>query len=94
MQIVKVNAKVVQDDSGVFSEIPVLLDENKDVIQPLMEYALKLKRNGRSPSTINNCIKATQLLLEYMAANTGGFNTPLFLFENFTSRLYTGTIGD
>ena len=43
MQIVKVNAKVVQDDSGVFSEIPVLLDENKDVIQPLMEYALKLK---------------------------------------------------
>ncbi|MGQ1512268.1 gamma-mobile-trio recombinase GmtY [Acinetobacter baumannii] len=94
MQIIRVNAKVIQDDSGVFTEIPVLLDENQEIIKPLMEYTLKLKRDGMSQSTIMNCIKATQLLLEYMSANTSGFQNPESLFENFTSRLYTGTIGD
>ena len=94
MQIVRINAKIIQDDSGVFTEIPVLLDENQDVIKPLMEYTLKLKRDGMSQSTILNCIKATQLLLEYMSTNTSGFQNPESLFENFTSRLYTGTIGD
>ncbi|MFA9395766.1 MAG: gamma-mobile-trio recombinase GmtY [Halodesulfovibrio sp.] len=94
MKVVRVNAKVVQDDSGVFAEVPVLLDENKEVIKPLMEYALKLKRDGKSQSTISNYIKATQLLLEYMAANLSGFETPQSLFENFSSRLYTGTISD
>ena len=29
MQTVRVRAKVIQDDSGVFTEIPVLLDANK-----------------------------------------------------------------
>ena len=33
MQIVRINAKIIQDDSGVFTEIPVLLDENQDVIK-------------------------------------------------------------
>lgn len=56
MQIVRINAKIIQDDSGVFTEIPVLLDENQDVIKPLMEYTLKLKRDGMSQSTILNCI--------------------------------------
>lgn len=46
MQIVKVVAKVLEDNSGVFTEIPVLLDENKQVLRPLLEYILKLKRNG------------------------------------------------
>lgn len=94
MQIVKINAKVVQDDSGVFTEVPVLLNENQKVLKPLMEYVLKLKRNGKSQSTINNYVKATKLLLEYMAANESGFRNPRSLFENFSSRLYTGTIGD
>jgi len=94
MGVVRVNAKVVQDDSGVFTEIPVLLNQNKEVIKPLMEYALKLKRDGMSQSTISNYIKAAQLLLEYMAANASGFDTPQSLFESFSSRLYTGTIGD
>ncbi|HAV4716735.1 site-specific integrase [Acinetobacter baumannii] len=93
MQVVKVNAKVIQDDSGVFTEIPILLDENKEAIKPLIEYVLKLKHEGKSQATISNHIKATKLLLEYIAANTSGFNTPQSLFENFSSRLYTGTIG-
>jgi integrase len=94
MQTVKVITKVVNDNSGVFTEIPVLLDKNKEPIMPLVEYALKLKRDGMSQSTISNNIKATQLLLEYMTANVSGFNSPQSLFENFSSRLYTGTIGE
>lgn len=94
MQTVKVKAKVFQDDSGVFTEIPVLLDENTEVLKPLMDYSLKLKHEDKSQTTINNCVKATQLLLEYMIANRSGFETPQALFEVFTSRLYTGTIND
>lgn len=94
MQIVKVIVKVVDDNSGVFTNIPVLLDQNKEPIKPLVKYALKLKRDGMSQSTINNRIKATQLLLEYMTANVSGFASPQDLFEGFCSRLYTGTIGN
>lgn len=94
VEVVRINAKVVLDDSGVFTEIPVLLDQNKEPVKPLIEYALKLKRDGMSQSTISNYIKATQLLLEYMGANVSGFDSPQSLFESFSSRLYTGTIGD
>lgn len=94
MQIVKIIAKVVDDNSGIFTEIPVLLDQYKEPIKPLVEYALKLKRDGIRPSTTNKFIKAAQLLLEYMAANVGAFSSPQALFESFSSRLYTGTIGD
>jgi len=81
VEVVRVNAKVVQDDSGVFTEIPVLLDQKKEPVKPLVEYALKLKRDGMSQSTISNYIKATQLLLEYMSANVSGFASPQALFE-------------
>lgn len=94
MQTVKVIAKVVDDNSGVFTEIPVLLDQNKEPIKQLVEYALKLKRDGRSQATISNCIKATQLLLEYMVVHVNGFTSLQAMFESFSSRLYTGTIGD
>lgn len=94
MQIVKVKAKVVHDNSGVFTEIYVLLDDNKEVIKPLLEYVIKLKRDGKSQSTISNCIKATQLLLEYLNANPNGFENSRSLFESFSSRLYTGTISE
>lgn len=94
MQIVKVIAKVVDDNSGVFTEIPVLLDKNKEPIKPLVEYVLKLKRNGKSQSTIDKYIKATQLLLEYMDVNMSEFNSIQSMFESFSCRLYTGTIGN
>ncbi|OTG96012.1 integrase [Acinetobacter sp. ANC 4654] len=94
MQIVKVNAKVVQDNTGVFIEIPILLDEKKEVIKPFLEFILKLKRDGKSQSTVSNYTRATQLLLEYMNANPHGFSTPQSMFETFSSRLYTGTISE
>ena len=94
MKTVRVRAKAVQDDSGVYSEIPVLISDSNEILKPLMDYALKLKRDGKSHSTINNYIKATQLLIEYMTANTSGFESPENLFEIFSSRLYIGTINE
>jgi len=94
MQIVKIVAKVVDDNSGVFTEIPVLLDENKQVLRPLLEYILKLRRNGKSQPTLSKCVDATKLFLEYMAVNLNCFTNPHSLFEVFTSRLYTGTINE
>src|SRR5690606_27035054 len=73
---------------------PILISENNEVIQPLLEYTLRLKREGKSQSTIGKYINATRLLLEYMAANVNCFNNPRSLFEVFSSRLYTGTIGE
>jgi len=72
----------------------VLLDQDKKPIKPLVKYALKLKLDGASHSTITKYIKAAQLLLEYMAVNVDGFTSPEAMFESFSSRLYTGTIGD
>lgn len=94
MQTVKVIAKVVHDNSGVFTEVPVLLDENKHVIKPLLDYTLKLKRDGKSHSSLTKLIKAAQLLLEYMVSNMECFATPQSMFESFSTRLYTGTIND
>ena len=94
LMVVKVKAKVVQDDTGAYAQLPVLIDEAHEVVMPLLDYCLMLQREGRSLSTINNVIKATQLLLEYMAANSDGFSDPKTLFEVFSSRLYTGTVDE
>lgn len=92
--VVRVIAKVFQDDTGVYAELPVLVDHSQEVIKPLLEYTLVLKREGRSQSTINNLIKSVHLMLEYLEANISSFDDPKTLFEVFASRLYTGTVDD
>ncbi|MFK8987168.1 gamma-mobile-trio recombinase GmtY [Acinetobacter seifertii] len=92
--MVKVIAKIVDDNSGVFIQIPVLIDENQQVLMPLLEYTLLLKRNGKSHATLLNYVNASKLLLEYMNANINCFATPMSLFQGFSSRLYMGTIGN
>lgn len=94
MQTVKVKSKVFEDNTGVCSEVPILLDSKKQPIKPLLEYIIKLKRDGRSVSTLSQCIDATKLLLEYMEANSNCFSSPKSMFEVFSSRLYTGTISN
>ena len=59
MVIVRVNTKVVQDDSGVFTEILVLLDKNKQPVKPLVDFVLEHKHYGKSKSTINNYTQKT-----------------------------------
>lgn len=41
---VKVVAKVVDDDSGIRTEIPILLDHNKEPIKPIVDFRLTAKK--------------------------------------------------
>lgn len=92
MPVVEAYAKVVVDESGFRSEIPVLLAE-KGVVIPLLNYLLN-KQNERSLSWQRNVVTATKLLLQYMEANQRFFSDPATLFQSFASHLFTGTIGD
>lgn len=92
MPVVDTYAKVVVDDSGFRSEIPVLMTE-KGVVLPLLNYLLN-KQNERSLAWQHNVVIATKLLLEYMEANQHNFPDPVTLFQSFATRLFTGTVGD
>ncbi|WP_166364439.1 gamma-mobile-trio recombinase GmtY [Pseudomonas akapageensis] len=92
MPAVDAYAKVVVDNSGFRSEIPVLLTQ-EGVVLPLLDYLLN-KANERSHAWQHNVVIAAKLLLEYMEANQGNFSDPTTLFQSFATRLYTGTIGD
>ncbi|GIT84879.1 hypothetical protein DSM16313_26610 [Acinetobacter seohaensis] len=41
---VKVVAKVVDDDSGIRTEIPILLDHNKEPIKPIVRFQTYCKK--------------------------------------------------
>ncbi|EKT4492901.1 MULTISPECIES: gamma-mobile-trio recombinase GmtY [Pseudomonas] len=92
MPVVEAYAKVVVDDSGFRSEIPVLLAE-QGVVTPLLNYLLN-KQTERSLSWQRNVVTATKLLLQYMEANQRFYSDPATLFQSFASHLFTGTVGD
>lgn len=85
----KVTAKVVQDNSGVATEIPVILTD-QGVLGSVTDYVLSLHLNGTSLSTITNHIQSIRLLIEFMDANEGMFDKPEALFAGFVRRLYPG----
>jgi integrase len=91
MPSVDAYARVVTDNSGFQSEVPVLLTE-QGVVLPLLDYLLA-NANDRSLSWQHNVVIAAKLLLEYMEGNEGNFSNPSDLFLAFATRLYTGTVG-
>lgn len=93
MATVKVKAIITEDNTGIRSQLPILLTEQGE-LRSLTDYLLKLEADGASLSLMNSLIKAVSLFLEYMEANEGLFNDPKVLFQTFTKRLYNGTIGE
>lgn len=93
MPSVKVRVKVIEDNTGIKSEIPILLTEQGE-LSSVTDYILKLEADGASASLINGVIQAISLLLDYMEANKNLFNDPKILFQTFAKRLYSGTIGE
>jgi len=87
-----VRAKVHRDNTGVVTEIPVILTDSGP-LQPLLEFLLNTA-HVRSFSWMQKMTQAVGLLLDYMAANRECFNDPKSLFQSFVQRLYTGTIGE
>ncbi|KRP64709.1 gamma-mobile-trio recombinase GmtY [Pseudomonas orientalis] len=92
MPVVDAYAKVVVDDSGLHSEIPVLLTD-KGVVLPLLDCLLN-KQTDHSVSWQRNVVSAAKLLLQYIEANQLAFSDPATLFQSFAARLFTGTVGD
>lgn len=91
MAVVQVMAKVVEDDSGIHSEIPILINEH-GVVRSLLDYLLDNQHLGSSWQ--RQVVQSTKLLIEYMEANQHHFADPRALFQSFASKLYSGTIGD
>jgi len=89
----KVIAKVVQDSSGVTTDIPVILTD-EGVLASVADYILSLQLNGTSLSAINKHIQSIVLLIEFMDANKGMFDNPEEMFSVFVRRLYSGTVGE
>ena len=89
---VKLKAKIVIDNSGIASELPVIVTE-QGVLDPLLCYLLHHQHDRSSPWS-EKVVHATYLLMQYMEANQDCFSDPGQLFESFVQRLYTGTIGD
>lgn len=93
MPSVRVYATIVEDNTGIKSQLPVLLTEQGE-LSSVTDYVLKLEADGVSASVIKGFLQAVSLLLAYMEANKDLFSDPKILFQTFAKRLYSGTIGE
>lgn len=84
-----IKAHVYTDETGVFYEIPVLLDPNGPV-DCLIDY-LVAHWGIRSPQWMLKVVYATRLFLEYLDANSHNLSGQ-DIFQNFRQRLLTGSI--
>ena len=93
MPSVRVYATIVEDNTGIKSQLLVLLTEQGE-LSSVTDYVLKLEADGVSASVIKGFLQAVSLLLAYMEANKDLFSDPKMLFQTFAKRLYSGTIGE
>lgn len=88
---VVVNARIVRDNSGAFTELPVLLSESGPV-RPLLEYQLCFW--AKSMSWHKNLVRAARLLIDFTSVNASIFKSEKELFAAFSKCLYAGTVGN
>lgn len=85
---VSVNARVRTDNTGAYTDVPVLLTQ-LGVLEPLLEYCLA-RSHDRSQAWMSKLVHAVTLFLKYLQSNPKEDGT-YRLFQNFAQRLYTGT---
>ena len=93
MSTVKVRATIVEDNTGIKSQLPVLLTEQGE-LTVVTDYLLKMEANSVSATVMNQFVRVISLLMDYMEANKDLFDDPKILFQTFAKRLYSGTIGE
>jgi integrase len=96
MTHVRVTASVITDETGIRAKIPVILVEEggrRIALEPLVDYLIA-NYQAKSLAWMNKLCQVVEMLLDYMAANHVHFDKPEDLFEMFTQRVYTGTIGE
>lgn len=84
---VVVSQRVYVDSAGAFYELPVLRIEGGYLI-PLLDYCIA--NRAKSNAWMRKVVHTVQLFLEYMHGNPNEHHSHL-LFQNFESRLETGT---
>jgi hypothetical protein len=89
MNYVVMKGKVIEDESLIPEEIPVILTEN-GVLTSLVDYFLE--HDEMSHSWRKKTIMAVCLLLDFMSANAGVFDEPDEMFKVFAKRLKRGTL--
>ena len=92
MDFVQVRARVITDETGAISEIPILLTDH-GYLDTLVDYLL-WRRHDRSIAWMRKVVQAVGLLLAYMKANDSCFDNPEQMFHAFAQRLYSGTAGE
>ncbi|HXE98268.1 MAG TPA: gamma-mobile-trio recombinase GmtY [Dongiaceae bacterium] len=92
MQHITLRGKVHRDNTGVVTEIPIIVTEYGPLL-PLVDYFLK-NVLVRSKAWMAKTAQAVGLLIDYMASNQDCFDDPKDLFETFNQRLTTGTVGN
>lgn len=87
MPFVTTIARIHTDDTGAYSELPVILTPAGPLVQ-LVDYCVS--RHDRSLSWMKKLVAAVGLFLDYLDANS---EEPEHwrLFRNFAQRLYTGS---
>lgn len=83
-----VRARVYTDDTGAYTEIPVMRTHS-GILEPLLDYCLAYS-NDRSLAWMKKLIRAVDLFLKYLVCNPSERDS-YRLFQNFAQRLYTGT---
>jgi hypothetical protein len=71
---VKTKAKVIIDNSGISSELPILIPE-LGVLDSLRDYLL-FHQHDRSGSWMERVVHAAYLLIQYMEKNQKYFSAP------------------
>lgn len=87
MTFVVATARVHTDNTGAYSEIPVVLTP-AGPLEPLVDYCIS--QHYRSLSWMRKLISAVGLFLDYLEANPDE-QEQWRMFRNFAQRLYTGS---
>ena len=85
---VSVKARVYEDATGAYAEIPALLTP-AGVLEPLLDYCLS-RSHDRSLTWMVKVIRSVRTFLEYLQVNPSE-RAPYLIFQNFAQRLYSGT---
>ena len=85
---VSVRARVYTDQTGAYTELPVLLTP-LGVLEPLLDYCI-YRSHDRSLSWMNQVVRSVRMFLDYLQVNRDERDS-YRLFQNFAQRLYTGT---
>lgn len=87
--ITVLKANVSIDNTGRVLHLPAIYVEGHGVLTTHLRY-LRVHKN-KSISWMSSAVRAIRLLLRYMQANEGCFETPQKMFEEFSDALLIGT---